>query len=78
MQYRKHYRCVGEKGLSRNMVEKMWKNISVEEIIKYQDKNNEDPLTCEDIGIKKFKINHGLNDKHPLNNVKFFDKKSYI
>ena len=29
----------------------------------------------EDIGLKKYKIHHGMKNDHPLNHVKFFDKK---
>lgn len=41
-----------------------------------QDEDPEKRLQVKDIGIKKFKINHGLNNGHPLNHVKFFSKNS--
>ena len=75
MQYRKHYKCVGEKGLSRKVAEKRWDQITAQAIVQYQEDDLE-PLSADDIVVKKFIINHGLKEAHPLENVKFFDKKS--
>jgi hypothetical protein len=93
MQYRKHYRCVGEKGLNPELAPKIWDQITAEAICSLQDvqaiEQNCHCSHCEkagvsrslrllpqDIGVKKFKINHGLKTGHPLQHVKFFDKKS--
>ena len=78
MQYRKHYKCVGEKGLNKDVAEIVWNQITAEAIVEFQDEESDDKLLPEHIGVKKFIINHGLKKDHPLNNVKFFDKKSGI
>jgi RNA-binding protein YhbY len=38
MQYRRHYRCVGEKGLDKEIAAKVWDQITANEIVKYIDK----------------------------------------
>jgi len=78
MQFRQHYLCVGEKGLNRVTAERVWKNITAEAICSFAepDENGERLLPTE-VGVKKYTINHGLKRDHPLNNVKFFDKKGH-
>ena len=71
--HRQHYKCIGEKGLSKKKAEEIWSKITVEEIIKYKDEN--DSIEASDIAVKKFKINHGLSGDHPLHYVKFYDNK---
>ena len=56
----------------------MWEDITAEAVVKFQESSGEDEdsiLRAEEIAIKKFKINHGLKNEHPLNKCKFFDKK---
>ena len=54
----------------------MWKQINAEAICKFSEADeNGDLLLPHEIGVKKYIINHGLKNDHPLNNVKFFDKK---
>ena len=73
MDLRQHYKCVGEKGLSKKRAEEIWDKITVDEIIKYKD--DDDLLSSESICLKKFSINHGLKNDHPLNKVKFYNIK---
>jgi len=80
IQMRGHYRCVGEKGLRRQVAEQLWNSISAEEIVSHLGAQSEragDPvtLTADEIGVKKFLINHGMKRGHPLENVKFFNLK---
>lgn len=58
--------------------DRIWKQITSEAVCKFAEVDDcADPLIPSDIGIKKYTINHGLKRDHPLNNVKFFDKKGY-
>ena len=78
IQFRQHYRCVGEKGIDQERANLKWKEITVKAIFEHAqfDDDSEDNLKIEDIGLKKFVITHGLKEKHPLYHVKFFDKRS--
>jgi len=80
MAYRKHYKCVGEKGVTRRVAERMWPHITAQAIVEHQDREAEefleDPLSAEDLAVWKFKITHGLKNDHPLNHVRFFDHRS--
>jgi len=70
---------VGEKGLDPEKVAGIWKKITNEAIFEFVqlDEDSDDNLKVEDIGVKKFVINHGLKEgDHPLNHVKFFNKRS--
>ena len=72
MDYRQHYKCVGEKGLSRKVVDRLWNELSAETVCKYLPLNSD--LKPEDLCLRKFKINHGLGSKYPLNHVRFYDR----
>ena len=76
MQYRKHYKCVGEKGIGQEIALKKWDQISEAAICKYDNADEDERLKPEEIGIKKYKINQGLKLAHPLEHTLFFDKKS--
>jgi len=75
MDLRQHYKCVGEKGLSKEVALKYWGSINENAVLKYQDKDSVDLLNKDDICVKKIKINHGLKNDHPLNHVMFFNTK---
>lgn len=72
MDYRQHYKCVGEKGLRQDVAAKKWNSIGEQDIVKCGRKDAS--LKPEEIVVRKFKINHGLKDKYPLWYVKFYDK----
>ena len=56
----------------------IWKKITAEAICQFAEPDeNGEKLQPIDIGIKKYTINHGLKHDHPLNHVKFFDKKGH-
>jgi len=46
MQYRRHYKCVGEKGLNPKVAPDLWDKITEEAIVEYQEPSS-DPLTPE-------------------------------
>ena len=79
MQFRKHYKCVGEKGLNMaRLDDDIWKQITPEAICEYAEPDeNGQMLKPSDIGVKKYIITNGLKGDHPLNHVKFFDKKGH-
>ena len=67
---------MGEKGLDSKIAGKIWSKITEEAVVACQDEDyGSERLKAEEIRLKKFKINYGLKDDHPLNHVKFFDKK---
>lgn len=72
MDYRQHYKCVGEKGLSKKVVDKLWNDLKEEVVCKYRCSGSD--LKPEDLSLRKFKINHGLGAKYPLNHVRFYDR----
>ena len=76
MDYRQHYKCVGEKGINRKVKEKHWDTINEHDVVKYAPAGSE--LSHEEISVRKFKINHGLGDKYPLNHVRFYDKAELL
>lgn len=58
------------------MANNVWKDITAEAICNFsKPQENGEELKPHEIGVKKYIINHGLKEKHPLNYVKFFDKK---
>ena len=60
------------------MAEEVWEDITSVAVVSFQELSGEDEdsiLRADEIGIKKFKINHGLKKDHPLTSTKFFDKK---
>ena len=73
MDFRQHYKCVGEKGLNSNVAQRQWNNVNEAAIVAYAPSGSS--LKPEDLGVRKFKINHGLGKDHPLFNVRFYDKK---
>lgn len=76
MQMRQHYKCVGEKGLKKAVAKSKWNQITTEEIVKYAEPLPDgEMLRSDEIAVKKFKINYGLGERHPLNHVKFYDFK---
>merc|ERR1712166_1162985 len=78
MHFRQHYRCVGEKGLNRVTAERVWQDVTAEAVCSFAEPDdNGELLLPTEVGIKKYTINHGLKRDHPLNNVKFFDKKGH-
>lgn len=66
--YRKHYVCVGEKGVSRRVAEKVWSEITPEQVIECATDNvsSDGEITASEIRIKKFYISHGMKKGHPL------------
>ena len=75
--FRQLYKCAGEKGLDPEKAPGIWKQITAANILQYADQSGDIKLQESDIALKKYVINHGLKDgKHPLESVKFFDKKS--
>lgn len=64
--------------MSPSIAEEVWDDITSEAVVSFQELSGEDEdsiLRADEIGIKKFKINHGLKKDHPLTSTKFFDKK---
>lgn len=76
MQFRQLYKCVGEKGLNYDIDSKVWGSITEEEVCKFvEDDGYSEKLKPEEIAIRKYKIHHGMKKDHPINYVKFFDRK---
>ena len=75
MDYRQHYKCVGEKGLNKMVATNRWNSIKEADIVRL---SSDGSLKPEDIVVRKFKINHGLKDKYPLNYVRFYDKSEIL
>ena len=46
-----------------------------EAVCKFVMDDGGDLLQPSEIALKKFKIHHGMKADHPLNHVKFFDRK---
>lgn len=73
MDFRQHYKCVGEKGLNKQVALSHWNEVCAAAIVAHAPAGS--TLRVEDLGVRKFKINHGLGSDQPLYNVRFYDKK---